>query len=556
VVIAILITETAERVAYFGFRAILVLYFHHGLGLSESVSVSLYAAVACGAYFSPLVGALLADSSWGRFHTIWSFSALYTVGLCWVTWAAFHLKTNHVSEKNITTTKTTIEDDPSSALTQSMFYEKLVTFSGLFLVCLGTGGIKPCVSAFGADQIVLRGSDSQKMSNDESLVKHSGDFDDSLEQQQRQLSEVTSTQQVDVNVTHFFNSFYFCINLGALSSFAIIPIIRANFGFGPAFLLPTMFMSTAGLVFLSQRNLYKHREHDSSQPPLSSILRTCLLLLLWSRRPQQHHHHHHVLLPTSDETGQVRSGRNMSRSQEGFIISPTIDNVVSENSLQMLHLLHLMFFFPIFWTLQATHLKLHGLQPEQLQFLNPLEIMVFIPLFDQLVYPCLSRRGIDIQPLRRIEYGMGLTVISFLASAMLEYFIHTEPPNTVSLGWQIPQITIITAGEILVNVTGLEFAYSQSPGNMQALILAIYLFMTAIGDGLAALLFATVFSRLNTSVTMVVCAIVMMLNMLLFHIVARRWTPYKVIQAEVVDEDNDGLQLGLVSPGETETSLL
>jgi proton-dependent oligopeptide transporter, POT family len=542
VVIAILVTETAERVAYFGFRAILVLYFHHGLGLSESVSVSLYAAVACGAYFSPLVGALLADASWGRYHTIWSFSSLYTVGLCLLTLGAYHVRSNDILED--VTSGTTNEGDSSA--TKSVTFEKVATLLGLFLVCVGTGGIKPCVSAFGADQIVLRGSHSQM--NDDDILdkhsKHSDDFDESLYQE-----KVISTQ---VDVTHFFNSFYFCINLGALSSFAIIPIIRANFGFGPAFLVPTVFMSIALTVFLSQRKLYKHRVHDSSQPPLSLVLRTCLTLLM-SRRPR-----HHVLVPTSEEMGQAIGERGMSCSPDRFI--PPISPVVYEDALQVLHLMPLMLFFPIFWmlydqqgsvwTLQATRLKLHGLQPEQLQFLNPLQIMIFIPLFDRLVYPCLRRLGIDIQPLRRIEYGMGLTVISFLASALVEYLIQTRPPNSISLCWQIPQITIITAGEILLNVTGLEFAYSQAPGNMQALILAMYLFMTAIGDGLAALLFATVFSRLSTAVTMVLCAIAMVLNMLFFHVVARRWTPYKAIQTDLKDENNDGLQLGLITRGE------
>lgn len=544
VVIAILVTETAERVAYFGFRAVLVLYFHNGLGLSESVSVSLYAAVSCGAYFSPLVGALLADSSWGRYRTIWTFSTLYTFGLCFVTLGAYHVSSTSVSDDR-TATVTTANQEDGLADANNLMFEKVATFFGLFLACLGTGGIKPCVSAFGADQIVLRGSDDGWKPY-ESLPKHSEhslDFDDSLEQEQ--ISQGTSTKE---EVTRFFNSFYFCINLGALSSFAIIPIIRAYFGFGAAFLVPTIFMSTALLVFLSQRKRYKHRIHDSSQPPLSRVLRTCFTLLR-SKQPQ-----HHFPLPTTEEKGRTKNSGEPDDKPD--VVVSTMDHVVREDAQQVFHL---MLFFPIFWmlydqqgsvwTLQATHLNLHGLQPEQLQFLNPLEIMILIPLFDQIVYPWLSHHGFDIQPLRRIEYGMGLTVISFLASALLEYFIQTRPPNSVSLGWQIPQITIITVGEIFLNITGLELAYSQAPGNMQASILAIYLFMTAIGDGLAALLFATIFSQLSTLVTILVCAMCMTANMIFFHLVVRRWTRYKDLQL-AYEENNQGLQLGNVSRGE------
>merc|ERR1719491_110994 len=116
--------------------------------------------------------------------------------------------------------------------------------------------------------------------------------------------------------------------------------------------------------------------------------------------------------------------------------------------------------------------------------------MLFIPLFDQILYPRLEARGFNIQPLKRMEYGMFLGAIAFFASALLEYSIQQRPPNSISLAWQIPQITILTVAEILLNVTGLEFAYSQAPENMQALILAVFLFTTAIGDGFGSILFA------------------------------------------------------------------
>jgi POT family proton-dependent oligopeptide transporter len=82
--------------------------------------------------------------------------------------------------------------------------------------------------------------------------------------------------------------------------------------------------------------------------------------------------------------------------------------------------------------------------------------MLFIPLFDKILYPMLEAKGFNIQPLRRMEYGMFLGAVSFFASALLEYAIERGPPNSVSLAWQIPQITILTVAEILLNVTGLE----------------------------------------------------------------------------------------------------
>lgn len=82
--------------------------------------------------------------------------------------------------------------------------------------------------------------------------------------------------------------------------------------------------------------------------------------------------------------------------------------------------------------------------------------MLFIPLFDKIIYPRLEGRGFNVHPLRRMEYGMFLTAVAFFASTLLEYSIQNSPPETISLAWQIPQITILTVAEILLNVTGLE----------------------------------------------------------------------------------------------------
>jgi dipeptide/tripeptide permease len=139
--------------------------------------------------------------------------------------------------------------------------------------------------------------------------------------------------------------------------------------------------------------------------------------------------------------------------------------------LEALHILPLMAFSPIFWmlydqqgsvwTLQATRLNLHGFEPKQLNVLNPLEIMIFIPLFDLKICPWLERRGFNIQPaVWRIKYGMFLAAVSFLMSTWLEHGMQSQPPLTVSVTWQIPQITVLTVAEILLNVTGLEFAYT------------------------------------------------------------------------------------------------
>lgn len=90
-----------------------------------------------------------------------------------------------------------------------------------------------------------------------------------------------------------------------------------------------------------------------------------------------------------------------------------------------------------------------------------------------------------------------------------------------------------------------QFAYSQAPDSMQALILAVFLFMTAIGDGLGSLLFATLFRKLNLTVTMIVCAVSMLVNLVFFSIVARRWKPYRArdYDSRTSEGEDEGFEL-------------
>ena len=377
VILSILITETAERFAYFGFRAVLVLYLHNGLQFSESTSVSLFAAVSGLAYFSPLVGALFADSSWGRYLTILRFGAVYSIGLCLVTFAAYEASSlsclsavdgDGDGKECIDINGGEVED------MEILEIARLLSCFGLVLVCLGTGGIKPCVSAFGADQVVLVDNTLK--------YSHVGNED---------ITESSSDGQEADRIREFFNSFYFCINVGALLSFAIIPIIRANYGFGAAFFIPTICMIAAIGVFLSQRKAYKHRKRNSSQPSLFGILKMCSTIVLTESWYCKYFTSTDTTTTSSSSrmtvtTASEETSNDIEEKNPGTTDITKIDDIIENNeenhihkerqdAEQILHIMPLMLFFPIFWmlydqqgsvwTLQATRLNRHGLEPEQ-----------------------------------------------------------------------------------------------------------------------------------------------------------------------------------------------
>ncbi len=126
----IIANEAAERFSYYGMRAILVVFMTQhmtdALGqksvLPETTAQGYYHLFLAMAYVTPLLGALLADSLWGKYRTILLLSLVYCLGHFALAWDA--------------------------TLTGLLF--------GQTLIALGAGGIKPCVSAHVGDQFCYR----------------------------------------------------------------------------------------------------------------------------------------------------------------------------------------------------------------------------------------------------------------------------------------------------------------------------------------------------------------------------------------------------------------
>ncbi len=125
----IIANELAERFSYYGMRAILVVFMTQYLMDSGGYFAPMSASEAQGyfhlfvsiTYFTPFLGALLADGLWGKYRTIILLSMVYCLG-------HFCLAL----------------DDTRTGL-----------LVGQTLIALGAGGIKPCVSAHLGDQFGL-----------------------------------------------------------------------------------------------------------------------------------------------------------------------------------------------------------------------------------------------------------------------------------------------------------------------------------------------------------------------------------------------------------------
>ena len=122
--------------------------------------------------------------------------------------------------------------------------------------------------------------------------------------------------------------------------------------------------------------------------------------------------------------------------------------------------------------------------PSQIQAVNPILILIFIPLFAYVVYPAMGRL-FDPKPLRRIAIGLFLMVVAFAVSAWIETRI--EAGGRPHIVWQVLAYVILTASEVLVSITCLEFSYTQAPPRMKSIIMSFFLLSIAGGNAFTAM---------------------------------------------------------------------
>lgn len=189
--------EAAERFCFYGMRAILVIfmtqYLMNAQGeldcMTEANAKGWYHIFMASIYFTPFLGAILSDFFLGKYKTILNLSLIYSVG----------------------------------CIALAVDQTRIGLVIGLTLIAIGSGGIKPCVSANVGDQF---GSKNAHL-----------------------LSKV-------------FGWFYFSINAGSLLSMFITPILLEICGlhWGPrvAFGVPGIFMLAATFIFWLGRYKFVH----------------------------------------------------------------------------------------------------------------------------------------------------------------------------------------------------------------------------------------------------------------------------------------------------------
>lgn len=562
--------EGAERFSYYGMRQILYIYLTAlfiGFVAESSVDPDLLSRAKiqatqwthlfmAGVYLFPMIGAILADRLLGKYRVIFWVSLIYVAGHGALAIGGRFASLDH------------------------LVGAEYAVIAGLVLIAVGSGGIKPCVSANVGDQFTAKNSHL---------------------------------------VSKVFQIFYFIINFGSFFASILIPWFYKKFGAEVAFGVPGILMAIAAFVF------WLGRKKFVQVPPnpggklgridffASTLLVVPLLLgvyvLLEESEEVVHaltergtsalmaefasiatHYWWVALVGLATLTGgfALAHMRQKIKADSGFLAvlfysfrnrknrEPGEDfwgparrqygDEAAEGPPAVLRIMVVFSMVSVFWALFDQHsstwveqaksmnlqltvpallwtwwmlpatvigalfgaiwlftwvsnvtlpkavrmgvpalLVLWGvvvgilqltsggsttldLLPAQIAALNPLLVMIIIPTLNVLVYNPLEKAGRPLKPLTRMSIGMFMAGLSFVAVAIIQTRIEAAGPGSIPVLWQLIPYVIITTSEVLVSITGLEFAYTQAPRAMKSTIMGFWLLCVTFGNVLVAFL--------------------------------------------------------------------
>ncbi|XP_022767674.1 protein NRT1/ PTR FAMILY 8.1-like [Durio zibethinus] len=483
----ILGNECCERLAYYGMGTNLVNYLEQRLNQRNVTASNNVTNWSGTCYVTPLIGAFLADAYLGRYWTIASFSIIYVFGMTLLTLSA-----------SVTGLKPSCNGDvchPTSGQTA-------VFFVALYMIALGTGGIKPCVSSFGADQ-----------------------FDETDEIERKKKSS-------------FFNWFYVSINIGALIASSVLVWIQMNVGWGWGFGIPAAAMAIAVVLFFSGSRMYRLQKPGGS--PLTRIFQ--VIISSFRKLNVKVPADKTLLYETADEECNIQGSRKLEHTdmlkffdkaavetQNDYVkgsVNPwrlcTVTQVEELKSIiGLLPIWASGIVFATVYSQMSTMFVLQGNTMDQhigphfkipsasLSLFDTLSVIFWAPIYDKIIVPCARKftgneRGFT--KLQRIGIGLVLSIFAMITAGILEvirlkivrknnyYDLEYIP---MSIFWQVPQYFIVGCAEVFTFIGQLEFFYDQAPDAMRSLCSALSLTTVAAGNYLSTLL-VTIVTKVTT----------------------------------------------------------
>ncbi|KAF5859347.1 hypothetical protein ETB97_002958 [Aspergillus alliaceus] len=415
----IAVIELCERFAFFGILGPMQNYIQNprddplrpgGIGLGQAYATMINQGYLLWCYITPIVGAVVAEQYLGRVKTILHSSEIYIFGLIALFFSS--LPAAH---------------DLGVAL--------LGLIMALFLIGMGTGGIKANVSSLLAEQYTGPKESTHVLKSGEEVI----------------VDRDLTVQRKDIhNILH-------------IDQFFLI-------GF---------------MIILTSKDRYISQDPDSS-----IVFNACRVFWLgikhkgdldYARPSFRAEEESTPILPWNDTF--VDDLRAAISSCKVFLLYPIYWAAYSQ--------------FLTNFVSQAATMETHGIPNDIMPNIDSLTVLILLPLVDRVIFPFLRSRGIPVRHVDRIVVGFILIGVSMLYVTFVQKAIYAAPPcydhprarecmggkvpNQVSIFLQVPAYVLVALSEILASVAGIEYAYTQAPKSMKSLIMAIYLSTTSVG---------------------------------------------------------------------------
>lgn len=465
--------EMCERLSTMGLAVNLVTYLVGTMHLPSATSANIVTDFMGTCFLLCLLGGFLADSFLGRYKTIAIFASVQTLGTGML---AITTKLQQLRPPPCITISH-ISCKPANGFQMGILYV------ALYLIALGTGGLKSSVSGFGTDQ-----------------------FDEKDEKEKAQMA-------------YFFNRFFFFISIGTLMAVTVLVYLQDEVGRSWAYGICSVAMFIAILLFLSGTKRYRYKK--SSGSPIVHILQVIVAAkrkrkmefpfsvgLLYENSPEDSRIHHTEQFRFLDKAAIVAEG-DYDKTAKSITPNPwklcSVTRV--EEVKMMVRLLPIWATTIIFWTTYAQMITFSVEQASTMErnvgrFQIPagsltvffVAAILFTLAFNEVFIMPLWKKWKGkpgLTNLQKISIGLVLSTIGMAAAAIAEKkrlsvaktMGGTASTSTlpISVFLLIPQFFLVGSGEAFIYTGQLDFFITQSPKGMKSMSTGLFLTTISLG---------------------------------------------------------------------------
>ncbi|GAV68339.1 PTR2 domain-containing protein [Cephalotus follicularis] len=463
--------EICERLSTMGIAVNLVTYLVGTLHLPSATSANTVTDFMGTSFLLCLLGGFIADSFLGRYKTIAVFAVIQTMG------TGMLATTTEIPQLRPPPCQATVVHNCKPANE----FQLGILYLSLYLIALGTGGLKSSVSGFGTDQ-----------------------FDEKDEKEKAQMA-------------YFFHRFFFFITIGTLTAVTVLVYIQDEVGRGLAYGICSVSMFIAIVVFLSGTKRYRYKK--SSGSPIVHIFQVIAasmkkrrmelpsdVSLLYEESPEASRIHHTNQFRCLDKAAIIADDDLQKKAGS---LSPNPWKLCSvtrvEEVKMMVRLLPIWATTIIFWTAYAQMITFSVEQATTMErsigdFQIPAgsltvffvaAIMITLAVYDRLILPLWKKwKGTPgFSSRQKMGLGLILSIFGMAVAALVERkrlsvaraVGESTATLPISVFLLIPQFFLVGSGEAFIYTGQLDFFITQSPKGMKTMSTGLFLTTLSLG---------------------------------------------------------------------------